>query len=81
MLLDFFGSLCKVKGFRGYIVLDSLADSDESLILTFWATQADMDQFYQPNNEALASFVEKGKGIMVKPPQRADYVIKGYKMK
>jgi heme-degrading monooxygenase HmoA len=36
---------------RGIVVMDSMADEQESIVLTFWDTkEEDMDTFYGPGS-------------------------------
>ena len=81
MLLNFFEQFeGKVKGMKGYVILDNAKDDQETAVLTFWESKQDMDAFYQPNNKALSDFVEESKSLMEQPPQRTDYAIVKYKM-
>lgn len=78
MFTEFFGSIRKGelgKEMRGHIILDSISDIRESIILTFWETREDMDKFYSPQNEALASLVERAKPLFEKMPERTDYSV------
>ena len=62
MLLEFFNKLeGKVKGMKGFLVMDNMKDIHESIVLTFWETKEDMDAFYSPDNKTLANFVETAK--------------------
>lgn len=38
----------KLKGLRGIVVMHSMSDEQESVVLTFWETKEDMDAFYSP---------------------------------
>ncbi len=60
VLLEFFKDLeGKATGMRGFVVMDNVQESQESVVLTFWETKEDMDAFYQPDNKALSDLVEK----------------------
>jgi heme-degrading monooxygenase HmoA len=60
---------------RGHIILESVNDIQESIILTFWETREDMDRFYSTQNEALGSLVERAKPLFEKMPERTDYTV------
>ena len=79
MLLDFFAkNEGKVKGFTGYLVLDSLSDDREEVVLTFWSSKGDMDSFY--SSKTFASFVGKGKQLFDSPPERKDMSVVDFKI-
>ena len=76
MLLEFFNKLeGKVKGMKGFLVMDNTKDAQESIVLTFWKTKEDMDAFYSPYNKTLANFVETAKPSFEHMPERNDYQI------
>lgn len=78
MFVEFFSSIKKEelgKEMRGHIILESVNDPQESIILTFWETREDMDRFYSTQNEALASLVERAKPLFEKMPERTDYTV------
>ena len=78
MFTEFFNSIKKGelgKEMRGHIILESVNDIQESIILTFWETREDMDRFYSTQNEALASLVERAKPLFEKMPERTDYTV------
>ncbi len=70
----------KVKGMKGFVIMDSLKDSQESIVLTLWETKGDMDSFYQPDNKVLANFVESSKILFEEMPERNDYVVSSFKV-
>ena len=78
MFTEFFGNIRREelgKEMRGHIILDSISDVRESIILTFWETREDMDKFYSQYNEALASLVQRAKPLFEKMPERTDYAV------
>jgi heme-degrading monooxygenase HmoA len=80
-LMQFFADLeGKVKGMKGFVIMDSLKDSQESIVLTLWETKGDMDSFYQPDNKVLANFVESSKILFEEMPERNDYVVSSFKI-
>lgn len=70
----------KVKGLKGYLILDGMKNTEQILILTFWETRQDMDSFYTSDNKALSDFVEKTKSWLQQPPERTDYAVVKFKM-
>ena len=78
---DFLGSLdTEANQPKGFLVLDSLVDTQEMIVLTFWETKEQMAQFYSPTNTALSNFVKSTQDFMELPPQRSDYEVVEYKM-
>jgi heme-degrading monooxygenase HmoA len=78
MFAEFFASIREEelgKEMTGHIILDSISDSRESIVLTFWETREDMDKFYSPQNKALDSLVERAKPLFEKMPERTDYTV------
>jgi heme-degrading monooxygenase HmoA len=78
MFTEFFSSIRKEelgKEMRGHIILESVNDIQESIILTFWETREDMDRFYSTQNEALGRLVERAKPLFEKMPERTDYTV------
>ena len=78
MFAEFFASIREEelgKEMRGHIILDSISDTRESIVLTFWETREDMDKFYSPQNKALDSLVERAKPLFEKMPERTDYTV------
>ncbi len=78
MFSEFFNSIKKEgpgKEMRGHIIIESVSDIQESLILTFWETREDMDKFYSKENKALTDLVERAKALFEKMPERTDYTV------
>jgi heme-degrading monooxygenase HmoA len=65
---------------KGFIVMDSLEDPSESIVLTFWETKKDMDEFYQKDNHLLSYLVEKLKPSFEIMPERKSYQVSGFKI-
>jgi heme-degrading monooxygenase HmoA len=65
---------------KGFVIMESLKDSQESIVLTLWETKGDMDSFYQPDNKVLANFVESSKILFEEMPERNDYVVSSFKI-
>jgi heme-degrading monooxygenase HmoA len=80
-LLQFFGGLeGKVKGMSGFVIMDSLKDFQESIVITFWETKDDMDSFYRSDNKVLADFVESSRALFEEMPERNDYAVSSFKI-
>jgi heme-degrading monooxygenase HmoA len=78
MFIEFFASIKKEeagKEMRGHMILDGTSDLHESIVLTFWETREDMDQFYSQQNKALSNLVERAKTLFEKMPERTDYAV------
>jgi chlorite dismutase len=79
MFNEFFKTIEKEKEQKmtGHIILESLSDSKEAIVLTFWETREDMDGFYSQQNSSLANLVERAKPLFEKMPERTDYAVSG----
>ena len=79
-ILEFFRVVqMKDTQMKGFIVMDSLEDPSESLVLTFWETKKDMDEFYQTDNHLLSDLVEKLKPSFEIMPERKSYQVSDFK--
>jgi heme-degrading monooxygenase HmoA len=76
MFNEFFKTIEKEK-MTGHIMLESLSDPKEAIVLTFWETREDMDRFYSQQNSSLANLVERAKPLFEKMPERTDYAVSG----
>jgi len=80
-ILEFFKKVhAKESKMRGFIVMDSLEDSSESIVLTFWDTKEDMDNFYRIDNHLLSDLVEKLKPSFETLPERRGYQVSDFKI-
>src|SRR5215203_1504977 len=62
MFIEFFNEVeGKTKGMEGYIIMDNIEDSNESIVITIWNSKQDMDTYYQSHNKALSDLIEKAK--------------------
>ena len=74
MLENFFGSVeGSVPGLRGYAILENRSDPQELLVLTFWKSPEEMDEFYSPANRRLQGFLEATGHLLEQLPTRTDY--------
>lgn len=81
VLLKFFEKIeRKPMGMKGFMVMDDLQDSQESIVITFWERKEDMDLFYKPNSNVLRNLVEKLKPSFERSPERKDYEIAKFKV-
>ncbi|MFL6390912.1 MAG: hypothetical protein ACJ71E_02530 [Nitrososphaeraceae archaeon] len=60
--------------------MDNIQDLQESVVLTFWERKEDMDEFYKPDNMALADLVENLKPSFEQLPAREDYQVIQFKV-
>jgi chlorite dismutase len=79
MFNEFFKTIEKEKEQKmtGHIILESLSDPKEAMVLTFWETREDMNRFYSQQNSSLANLVERAKPLFEKMPERTDYAVSG----
>jgi heme-degrading monooxygenase HmoA len=61
-----------VTGFKGYTILENVEDNNETLVLTFWGSKEDMDNYYSDAN-SLSRLVEEVKPMFEKMPERISY--------
>ena len=80
VLLEFFkGNERTINGLTGFLVMDSETDPKESIVLTFWNSKESMTQFYNEENDILASLVNKLKPFFSEMPVRFDYKVTLFK--
>lgn len=80
-ILEFFKEVqTQESKMKGYIVMDSLEESSESIVLTFWETKEDMDNFYQADNRLLSGLVNKLKPSFETLPERRGYQVSDFKI-
>ena len=65
----------KVKGLKGYAILENIENDREIIVLTFWEGREDMENYYSKDSKILSDLVEKVKPIFEKIPERSDYKI------
>lgn len=80
-ILEFFKVVqTKETQMRGFIVMASLEDPSETIVLTFWETKKDMDEFYQKDNHLLSDLVQKLKPSFEIIPERKSYQVSDFKI-
>lgn len=71
---NFFASIHgKVSGLKGYTILENSDDNNETLVLTFWGSKVEMDDYYSNGNSSLSSLVKEVKPMFEKMPERITY--------
>jgi heme-degrading monooxygenase HmoA len=76
ILFQFLGSLDgKVKGLKGFMVMNRTNDENEIIVLTLWETEYDMEVFYHPSNRAFGEFVDRASPLLESKPERTDYAV------
>jgi heme-degrading monooxygenase HmoA len=78
IFIEFFEELKKHNtnsNMKGYMILQNTADSKESIVLTFWSKEEDMQRFYSQDNKVLTSLVERIKPFFEKMPERTDFIV------
>ena len=64
-----------VKGLKGYAILENIENDKETIVLTFWESKEDMENYYSKDNNILSELVEKVKPMFEQIPERSDYEI------
>lgn len=64
-----------LKGLKGYAILENIENDRETIVLTFWETREDMENYYSKDNNILSDLVEKVKPMFEQMPERSDYKI------
>jgi heme-degrading monooxygenase HmoA len=76
ILLEFIRSVeGKVKGLKGFIVMNSTNNASEVIVLSLWETESDMEVFYHPSNKAFYEFVDRASPLLESKPERTDYAL------
>lgn len=77
-LREFFeGINKKIKGMKGFIIMDNLENAQETVVVTLWETKEDMDKYYREDNKLLSDLVIKSCVNFESLPIRKDYEITG----
>ncbi len=76
VILEFFKEVrTQVNKMKGFIVMDSLEDASESIVLTFWESKEFMDSFYQADNRLLSDLVDKDLNPLLKLYQKDEVIM------
>jgi hypothetical protein len=74
ILADFFNEYKnQIKGLKGFIIMNSIDNSQETIALTFWETEEDMDAYHKLNNKWFSIITERIKPLFERLPERSDY--------
>ena len=80
ILADFFNEYeNQIKGFKGFIIMNNVDDSQETIALTFWETKEDMDAYHKLNNKWFNIITERIKPLFEQLPKRSDYTLFNFK--
>jgi hypothetical protein len=60
--------------------LENVENNRETIVVTFWETREDMENYYSKYNNILSDLVEKVKPIFEQMPERSDYKIALFKL-
>ena len=60
---------------KGYAILENVENDRETIVLTFWETREDMENYYSEDNNILSDLVKKVKPMFEQMPERSDYKI------
>jgi heme-degrading monooxygenase HmoA len=78
---DFFASIKeRATGLKGYAIMHNdvpIESTAESVIvvLTFWNSRDDMDDYYKPENKHLSQLVASVKPFLKQMPERTSYIV------
>jgi hypothetical protein len=76
ILADFFNEYKnQINGLKGFIIMNSIVDSQETIALTFWETKEDMDVYHKLNNKWFNIITERIKPLFERLPERSDYTV------
>jgi quinol monooxygenase YgiN len=70
----------KVKGLKGFIVMNSTNNENEMMVLTLWESEYDMEVFYHPSNRAFSEFVDRASPLFESKPERTDYAVSFFRI-
>ncbi len=60
--------------------MENVENNSETIVVTFWETREDMENYYSKYNNILSDLVEKVKPIFEQMPERSDYKIALFKL-
>jgi hypothetical protein len=70
----------QIKGLKGFIIMNSIDNSQETIALTFWETKEDMDAYHKLNNKWFSTITERIKTLFERLPERGDYTAFNFKI-
>ncbi len=60
--------------------MENVENNSETIVVTFWETREDIENYYSKYNNILSDLVEKVKPIFEQMPERSDYKIALFKL-
>ncbi len=60
--------------------MENVENNSETIVVTFWETREDMENYYSKYNNILSDLVEKVKPIFEQMPEKSDYKIALFKL-
>lgn len=79
MIADFYNTnIGRVKGFKGYLLRESLKDQLAIVNITFWDTKEDMDSYY--NGKNYSEFLEKIEPLLEQLPEKSEHSIFDFRL-
>jgi len=79
MIADFYNSnIGRVKGFKGYLLRESLKDPPSIINITFWDEKEDMDSYYNGMN--YSEFLKKIKPLLEQLPEKNEYRVFDFRL-
>lgn len=60
--------------------MENVENNRETIVVTFWETREDMENYYSKYNNILSDLVEKVKPIFEQMPEKSDYKIALFKL-
>ena len=60
--------------------MENVENNSETIVVTFWETREDMENYYSKYNNILSDLVEKVKPIFEQMLERSDYKIALFKL-
>ena len=55
--------------------MENIENDRETIVLTFWETKEDMENYYSKDSKILSDLVDKVKKMFEQMPERSDYKI------
>ena len=81
ILVDFFNEYKnQIKGLKGFIIMNSIDNLQETIALTLWETKEDMDAYHKLNNKWFSIITERIKPLFEILPERSDYTVFNFRM-
>lgn len=60
--------------------MENVENNSETIVVTFWETREDIENYYSKYNNILSDLVEKVKPIFEQMPEKSDYKIALFKL-